>query len=678
MAAARRRRAAVRGRLAYPVAAVAAGVISGRAARRRRLAAAGRCGPAAATSASTTRCSTATSASSCSRCRCTSRSSRWLLETLVVGGGRDGRRVRRRGRPAVRARARARAPARPGSARCSSSWPGATGSTQFALAAPARRARPGPDYTDAHVRLPALRVLACVSLAGAALLPVRRRAAGAARPLAAVAALAALRARARHGVVPAVVERFDVAPQALARERPYVERRDRSDSARLRARPRRRARRAPAAQLSACRHRRAPQPRSRTCRCGTRGVLRPAMNELQSIGRYYSFPSLDRRPLHGRRRAALMTVAARQLDLRAPGPGRARLGERPLRLHPRLRRRGGAGAARPTRRRPALRAARVPLAAEPARPARAARSTSASAPAADPPYLVVEQRPRRGRAPVPGSRRPTTTTTAAAGSRSRACSGGPRSRSRFGDLKLLLTETVTDRSRIVLHRDVQRAAAHAGAVPALGRRIRRPWSSAGACSSSFHGYTTSEPLSVLGAAAAGGTRSTTCARGAVAAVDAFSGRVSTLRRRRGDPILRAWRGAFPGLFRRVSQMPDELRAHLRYPRRLFDAQAEVYATYHADDADRRSGTARTPGSAPQQLAGSGRGRRRDPLPRRADADRSTPTAGAAVALPARAAPGRRGRALAARHAVHARAGARTSSATSPARSTRRAGRSSRC
>ena len=31
-------------------------------------------------------------------------------------------------------------------------------------------------------------------------------------------------------------------------------------------------------------------------------------------------------------------------------------------------------------------------------------------------------------------------------------------------------------------------------------------------------------------------------------------------------------------------MPPALRAHLRYPRRLFDAQAEVYANYHAADA----------------------------------------------------------------------------------------------
>ena len=49
-------------------------------------------------------------------------------------------------------------------------------------------------------------------------------------------------------------------------------------------------------------------------------------------------------------------------------------------------------------------------------------------------------------------------------------------------------------------------------------------------------------------------------------------------------------------------MPDELRAHLRYPRRLFTAQTEVYATYHADEP-----TAFWNGAdawqVPQQIAG---------------------------------------------------------------------------
>jgi uncharacterized protein len=66
-------------------------------------------------------------------------------------------------------------------------------------------------------------------------------------------------------------------------------------------------------------------------------------------------------------------------------------------------------------------------------------------------------------------------------------------------------------------------------------------------------------------------------------VDAFTGRV-TLYAAGGDPILQAWQGAFPGLFRPMAELPAELRAHLRYPRLLFGAQSRIYATYHADNA----------------------------------------------------------------------------------------------
>ncbi len=46
-------------------------------------------------------------------------------------------------------------------------------------------------------------------------------------------------------------------------------------------------------------------------------VLRPTLNELQSIGRYYEFPSVsvDRYTIDGE--PQVMTVGARQLSLRA-------------------------------------------------------------------------------------------------------------------------------------------------------------------------------------------------------------------------------------------------------------------------------------------------------------------------------------------------------------------------
>ncbi len=50
-----------------------------------------------------------------------------------------------------------------------------------------------------------------------------------------------------------------------------------------------------------------------------------------------------------------------------------------------------------------------------------------------------------------------------------------------------------------------------------------------------------------------------------------------------DPMIKAYRGAFPKLFTDASQMPAGLRKHVRYPELMFRTQAEVYELYHMQD-----------------------------------------------------------------------------------------------
>ena len=51
-----------------------------------------------------------------------------------------------------------------------------------------------------------------------------------------------------------------------------------------------------------------------------------------------------------------------------------------------------------------------------------------------------------------------------------------------------------------------------------------------------------------------------------------------------DPIARTWDKIFPDLFTPFEEMPDSIRAHLRYPEDLFHVQADVYLTYHMREA----------------------------------------------------------------------------------------------
>lgn len=50
-----------------------------------------------------------------------------------------------------------------------------------------------------------------------------------------------------------------------------------------------------------------------------------------------------------------------------------------------------------------------------------------------------------------------------------------------------------------------------------------------------------------------------------------------------DPIIEAYRGIFPTLFQDASQMPPDLRAHIRYPETLMRAQGEVFGLYHTQN-----------------------------------------------------------------------------------------------
>jgi len=63
-------------------------------------------------------------------------------------------------------------------------------------------------------------------------------------------------------------------------------------------------------------------------------------------------------------------------------------------------------------------------------------------------------------------------------------------------------------------------------------------------------------------------------------IDAYDGSVTFYVFDQNDPILAAYRGIFPSLFKDGSAMPSWLRKHVRYPELLLSLQAEVYGLYH--------------------------------------------------------------------------------------------------
>lgn len=66
-------------------------------------------------------------------------------------------------------------------------------------------------------------------------------------------------------------------------------------------------------------------------------------------------------------------------------------------------------------------------------------------------------------------------------------------------------------------------------------------------------------------------------------IDAYNGTARFYVFDNADPIINAYRGIFPNLFQDASQMPADLRAHVRYPETLVRAQGEVYSLYHTQN-----------------------------------------------------------------------------------------------
>ena len=68
-----------------------------------------------------------------------------------------------------------------------------------------------------------------------------------------------------------------------------------------------------------------------------------------------------------------------------------------------------------------------------------------------------------------------------------------------------------------------------------------------------------------------------------AVIDAYDGTMTFYVFDPEDPILAAYRGIFPALFKDASTMPPTLRKHVRYPELLLKLQAAVYGLYHMTD-----------------------------------------------------------------------------------------------
>lgn len=161
---------------------------------------------------------------------------------------------------------------------------------------------------------------------------------------------------------------------------------------------------------------------------------------------------------------------------------------------------------------------------------------------------------------------------------------------RLGDFNFLISNQIDSKSRVLFVRDVMAMAKKAAPFLSFDSQ---PYSviANGSVNYVLDGYTTtdqypySQNASNLNVNAGGLPGSFNYARNAVKVViNAYTGSMKFYVINPTDPIIEAYRAAFPTMFLPMSSMPTAIADHLRYPSDLFSVQAATLGRYHITSA----------------------------------------------------------------------------------------------
>jgi len=172
---------------------------------------------------------------------------------------------------------------------------------------------------------------------------------------------------------------------------------------------------------------------------------------------------------------------------------------------------------------------------------------------------------------------------------------------KFGDEEILFSERVTEVSQILYDRQPRERVAKVAPFLTLDTRVypavvdqRVVWIVDGYTTSAQYPYSTSRALEEVTTDSLTATSETIAAlapqqvnyvRNSVkATVDAYTGEVVLYAWDDEDPVLQAWMNVFPNVVRPMEDISGELMSHLRYPEDLFKVQRNLLATYHVDTA----------------------------------------------------------------------------------------------
>jgi len=152
---------------------------------------------------------------------------------------------------------------------------------------------------------------------------------------------------------------------------------------------------------------------------------------------------------------------------------------------------------------------------------------------------------------------------------------------RFGSVTMLLSDDITAESRIMYYRKIRDRVAR---IVPFARLDVDPYlviSPEGRLLWFLDGYTVTDrfPYSEQTPGLGNYIRNSL-----KAVVDAYDGTVQLYVSDAGDPIMQTYAKIFPGVFKKLEEMPADLQSHVRYPPGMLSIQARMYRAYHMQDA----------------------------------------------------------------------------------------------
>jgi uncharacterized membrane protein (UPF0182 family) len=453
----------------------------------------------------------------------------------------------------------------------------------------------GASYTDIHAELPALRLLVFIAIACAILFLVNIRVRGWALPIFGIGLLA-LTSIVAGAIVPAIVQKFRVAPQEFQKEETFI---SRNIAATRFAYGIDRVRLTQQSLVSDDVTSAAVDANAATVqniRLWSPDILRQTYDSLQRIQPYYEFSDVDvdRYNIDGQRRLVMLSPReVRQSQI--PGGGATWQNQHLFYTH------GFAAVASPvntvtTEGLPVFVLQNIPPSGRSGIPLSAEKGSQIYyGETSDVPYVVADSKMRELNFPDPNGSGLKTT--------SYAGDGGIKIGNvfrrlvfayRYHDFNLLISGLIDGDSKILINRDIRQRIAKA--APFL-LYDRDPYAAivGGRLKYILDGYTTTASYPYSQRVDLASTTNGDLAgqinyiRNSVkAVVDAYDGTVKFYVVDPTDPMIRVWQRVFPRLFSRIPSAATpalaDLRQHFRYPEDLMLVQANQFANYHVTDA----------------------------------------------------------------------------------------------